>query len=284
MEGDITNFTRFRDRPTKSSSQQRRCKRRTTNPAVAAPMTSSELKDVSATMRDAMDRSAAAAAAGSHSQAVRTKTPPPVRRAGSGGGGAGRMAARKMAIGAQRKRARAKAIDDVASKVAGSVQVHCTAHGVDVEELQEQLENECREFADSAAGGSSLFAAFTLTAYDDCLCMRSKPRQQFSLDEPLDSDASGGAGLPSPNSALDPCVFYFTCGALVMWSVPPSLEMQLVSHFDRVVTSSAREQSQDSWLIESRSLKTATDTFTYSFGTRCVPAAVPPRLPSQPPL
>jgi hypothetical protein len=131
---------------------------------------------------------------------------------------------------------------------------------VDVEALRDQLADE-----QEISSFSTLFGQFTLTVYDDCLCMQSRPEHRFRLDDPTDTDE-----LVPPDSALDSCVFYFTCGALVMWSVPPAVEMQLVSHFDSYATSTARVQSEDSWLIETRSLRKTTDTFTYSLGQRCV--------------
>ena len=136
---------------------------------------------------------------------------------------------------------------------------------MDVEALRDQLEDE-----QEISSFSTLFGQFTLTVYDDCLCMQSRPKHRFSLDDSTDID---GLELP-PDSALDSCVFYFTCGALVMWSVPPAVEMQLVSHFDSYATSTARVQSEDSWLIETRSLRKTTDTFTYSLGMRCVLTSV----------
>lgn len=172
----------------------------------------------------------------------------------------------RMASAAQRQRACNKIVQNLEATAAGMVQVHCTTHDVDIEDLQHKLETESETATDANSG---VFENLSFTAYGDCLCMRTKPRQPFSSDISTASDDDNGLGA-APDSALDPCAFYFTCGALVMWSVPPAVEMQLVSHFNSYAMSAAREESEDSWLIETQSLKTATDTFTYSFGTRSV--------------
>jgi hypothetical protein len=79
-----------------------------------------ELKGVSATMRDAMSNRNRTKGSGYS----RARTPPPPGRAGSVGG-VGRVPARKMPTGAQRRR---KAMDALEATVHGKVQVHRSRH------------------------------------------------------------------------------------------------------------------------------------------------------------
>ena len=130
-------------------------------------------------------------------------------------------------------------------------------HGVDLADLQDELEQLVESM-------DPLFAPWTLSVHDDCLCLR-REAFGFQLDAPIEE---GGSFLMSsdneadgmqremrvrnlPLGALDPCVFYFSYGVMVMWSVDAATEERLVARFKEFVNKSSREQSEDSWIIES---------------------------------